>query len=119
MRTEDISIQMKYIELHREHLTDSPFCKDIFHYTVMSQYHVTLTYTLQLYDDCSSQIGEYKAEGEMRSNQRITFTHLDELMCRLSAAGRHRFNQEAAKYEIRLYLPRADKLYVNGKLKAA
>ena len=88
MRAESNNIKVLYIELNRNNATETPFCKDIFHYRTISAYSVLLTYTLQLFDDFSEMIGEYKANCEMESNQVITSYHLDELMARLSRDGR-------------------------------
>lgn len=54
MRLHQTSIKQMYIDLDRNNITDSPFCKDIFHCTVISQFNVSLTYTLQLFNDCVS-----------------------------------------------------------------
>ena len=112
MRAESNNIKVLYIELNRDSSIETPFCKDIFHYKALSAYSVQLTYTLQLFDDYSEIIGEYKADCEMESNQVITSYHLDELMARLSRDGRERFNAEAVRYHIRMYIPRANTLHV-------
>lgn len=119
MKFEKADVRVKYIELQGRNLTEHPFCKDIFHYQVISPYCMKLIYTLQLFDDCRELIGEMKAVCELESNRQITQPQLDEFMCRLSRAGREQFNKEAAKYQIRLFIPQADKLYLTGEMEDA
>jgi hypothetical protein len=119
MRYEYPRIKTKYIELNRELITDSPFCRDIFHCKVISQYNVELTYTLQLFNDCRDLIGEFKADCELESNQRLTKQNLDEFMSRISRFGRMRFNEEAEKFHIRLYIPDAEKIFLFGEIEDA
>jgi len=116
MRSESQNINVKYIELNRDGISETPFCKDYFHYRAVSQFNVELTYTLQLFDDFSELIGEFKADVEYSSNQAITNAHLDSLMALLSRDGRERFNALASRYDIRMFIPRADTMHVSGDM---
>ena len=119
MRAEKTDIRIKYIELNRDRASESPFCKDIFLYKAVTAHSVTLTYTLQLFDECRELIGEYKADCELESNQQLTSFQLDDFMVRLSRDGRERFNKEADKLHIKMYIPRAEKLYVISDIEDA
>ena len=112
MRAESRNIKVLYIDLNRDNLTETPFCKDIFRYRSVSQFAVQISYTLQLFDDYSEMIGEYRADCELESNQTITSYYLDKFMNDLSMDGRERFNKEALRHHIRMYIPRPEQLTV-------
>jgi hypothetical protein len=103
-----------YIELNKANLPESPMCKDLFHFKIIESYFVQLTYTLQLFDDYREIVGELKMDAEIQSNQVITSYQMDKVMSDLSYQAKERFNEEAAKVHIRMFIPKISTMHIVG-----
>jgi hypothetical protein len=103
-----------FIDLNKSNLPEAPFCKDIFHFKTVEQHFVLLTYTLQLFDDFREIIGELKLDAEIESNHIITSFQMDKFMADLSYKGRERFNEEAAKLHIKMFIPKISTMHIVG-----
>ena len=119
MKIKNKGYWIEFLTLNRDMIQSNPYTKDVFNYVVMTNNELEIKYKLTLLDDCNNVFGELQAGGYLDCNKRLTPDDLNRFVVRMSIWGRERFNYEANKFHIKMYIPRADPLYIDGKIKAA